>query len=68
MTDTVRPTQSFGFDEVHAAAAIDHAPLAIVHELRAALRAQRDHLEDMLAIIRRLEAAFTRLATERGGQ
>jgi hypothetical protein len=68
MTDTVRPTHPPGLHEVQVTAAIDHAPLAIVHELRAALRAQRDHLEDMLAIIRRLEAAFTRLATERGGQ
>jgi hypothetical protein len=35
----------------------------IVHELRDALRAQRDHLDDMLSIFCRLETALLQLAT-----
>jgi len=42
-----------------------HPPLhAIVHQLRDAVRAQRDHLDDMLVIFCRLETALFRLATE----
>ncbi|MBI3782957.1 MAG: hypothetical protein HY270_06105 [Deltaproteobacteria bacterium] len=39
---------------------------AIVHELRDALRAQRDHLEDLTTIVNHLETALTRLPA--GGQ
>lgn len=39
---------------------------AIVHELREAVRAQRDHLDDMLVIFCRLETALLRLASEGG--
>jgi len=39
---------------------------AIVHELRDALRSQRDHLDDMLIIFCKLETALLRLATEGG--